>query len=800
LPSRVWKACLAFALLFVFADSVARLSGVGALNDANSGGARTIAADSTTASGYAFNQHTAILPILGIDGYHWTVQTQQMLAEGTARIRHVDYDGPPAGRDVHWSSFLRWIAAGAATVVAATSDRSVAQAVESVAPWINTVLFCVLLVALVPVVARRFGPVPAAVLSVGMVAVYPSYELYAIGNFDHHGVASTATLVSVLCLLGGGAGFVRAGEPANARAAHDDLAALWILDRRNARAWFVASGVAGGVGLWISAATQLPALIAIGVAVLLGFAALSRSDNPSRPWRMDPTLWRVWGFAGAITSVAFFLIEYAPSHMAMRLEVNHPLYAVAWLGAGEVLSLLPTVVRTRRAIDMARLGLGVAFVVLLPAVALLDAQSFVLRPGAMIMALHEDYIDEFRSLPRQVASWSVTQLLAGVGFLPLIAGVPALAASFSKRVPEPLRALAMLAAMPALVFTVLAFRHGRWLNIGLVLWIATAVAVATIVRFLPWQSLRRAPARGWMAIAAVVAFAPFPLFSAYQWFTSAWTLAPTSSALTQVVVRDLSYKLRARLGNERGVIASAPTTTTWMLYFGGFRGVGTLYWENRDGIDANARLFGAAAGASDSRGASDALAVARQLGVTHIVIPSWAPFVTEYAPVARYPGPGIGERARRHTAQGRVRAAVDPGRGSDLAHAARISRTGDSRHSECVRIGTRAGTGADVEPGKCAVRAVRARDERRRDRREPAERVACIRSPGRAGAHRVGAVAAGRLNTGVVSRDATAGRRTRRGARQPRARGRHQPGHSVRNSRRLITRPHRSDACAAARR
>ncbi|HKS05807.1 MAG TPA: hypothetical protein VJR92_05805 [Gemmatimonadaceae bacterium] len=616
MSSRFWKLSLAFALLFVVADSVARLRGVAVLNDANSGGTRVIASDSTTPSGYAGNQHVAVLPILGTDGYHWAMQTQQMLATGDARIRHVDYDGPPEGRDVHWSSILRWITAGAVAVVAAVTDRSSAQAVETVAPWINTLVFCVLLLVLVPVVSKRFGSGPAGVLAIGMVAVYPAYELYAIGNFDHHGIASSAALLSVLCLLGGGAGWVRG-------------------DSGGARAWFVASGVAGGAGLWISAATQLPVLIAIGVAVLVSHATLTARDHADNEWRMDPALWRVWGIAGAITSVAFYLAEYAPSHMTLRLEVNHPLYALAWFGAGEVLALTPAVFRERRALDIARLVVSAALVVLLPVVALFDAQSFVLRPGSMIMALHEDYIDEFRSLPRQVVSWSAAQVVAGVGFLPLLAGFPALAVSFSKRVPAQLRALALISVAPPLLFTTLAFRHGRWLNTALVLWLATAVAIAMIIAALPWQSLRRPSARRWMAVGAFVAFAPFPLFSVYQWFTSVWTVAPTSSALTQIVARDLSYKLRARLGDERGVIASSPTATTWMTYFGGFRGVGTLYWENRDGIAANARLFGAPAGDTNSRGAGDALAIARQLGVTHIVIYSWAPFMTEYARLSR---------------------------------------------------------------------------------------------------------------------------------------------------------------------
>lgn len=624
-----WPLALAAALLFLGLDSITRLRGASELSAASIGGARAISADTASPSGYDANQHQAILPILGSDGYHWAMQTQQMLADGAVRVRHVDYDGPPGGRDVHWSSWLRWWTAALAGLTSLVRDIRIAQAVESVAPWANTLILGLLLATLVPLVARRFGSAAASVLAIGMVAAYPAYEFYAIGNFDHHGLASSAALLSVLFLIGGGAGWVKTGD-ASAYGG-TGVVAMWLLDERSARRWFIASGVAGGVGLSVSAATQLPALAGIGLGALACAAMFPHDASPRDGWRTAKHLWRVWGVAGATTSVCLYLLEYAPADMSLRLEVNHPLYALAWLGGGELMCRVWD--RARSRVNVAWItGCAVALAIV-PAVVLLQPDAFILQPDSLVMALHEDYIDEFRGLVRQIADWSWIQFVAGVGVLPLVIAGPAIAAGLSKRIAPPLRTVAILSVMPALLYTMLAFRHGRWLGIGMVLWLGVCVAVATIATLTP-ERWMRPRARLLAAAGAILAFVPFPAYAMSQWGKTGSSFAPTPGALTQVVVRDVSYKLRARLGPERGVVASDPTATTRMIYFGGVRGVGTLYWENHEGLAASARLFGAIP-QGDRSAADVALDDIRTLGVTHIVLFSWDPFVVEYARLAR---------------------------------------------------------------------------------------------------------------------------------------------------------------------
>ncbi len=733
LSRNAWVLSMAAALAFLLVDSAVRLRGVNELTAASVGSARSIAADSASRSGYEMNQHNVVLPILGTDGYHWAMQTQEMIATGSARVRWVDYDGPPGGRAVHWSSLLRWWTAAFAWVSSKVSGVPLAVAVERVSPWVNTVFLGILLLTLAPVIARRFGYLPASLFALGVVAVHPVYEFYVVGYYDHHGLASTAAMLSVLFLLAGGAGWVRDASAARQRLKGDELATWeWLPDESAARRWFIASGIAGGAGLWISAATQIPALLGIGVAALAGAGALARGRDAGAAWRVEPGLWRVWGIAGAISSLFFYLLEYFPSHMGLRLEVNNPLYAVAWFGAGDLLFRLCGTLsgqeakRGTEASDAARVASrhpapGAAWIVidvvllgLVPAIVLLVPESFTLRPGSFIMALHEQYIDEFRGLPRQVAGWSWAQVNAGVGLLPLLMIGPASALSLAKRVARPLRALAILGLLPALVFTVLAFRQGRWLGIGCALWLCTLVAVATVATAghrdaWNWPVIRKvtigiamslvaavipillfhlrhvagtpasgastsiaafpdvatsagpllsallialvalaavlpgmALVRGWTSARLVcsgaflgLVLAPFPALSAYKWTTAHWVYPLTSAELTEVATRDVARKLRARLGTERGVVASGPTTTTWMTWFGGFKGIGTLYWENHAGLEESAMLFGAVAPYSGGSASDAAYAQVKHLGVTHIVLFSWGPFTTEYARLAR---------------------------------------------------------------------------------------------------------------------------------------------------------------------
>jgi hypothetical protein len=93
--------------------------------------------------------------------------------------------------------------------------------------------------------------------------------------------------------------------------------------------------------------------------------------------------------------------------------------------------------------------------------------------------------------------------------------------------------------------------------------------------------------------------------------------------ISVICAREIAYRLRALGGREAPVVAAGPSTTTWMLYFGGLKGLGTLYWENLEGLLSAAELY---ASTSDEK--------ARELVIRHrisyIVFLWMEPFAAEY--------------------------------------------------------------------------------------------------------------------------------------------------------------------------
>lgn len=730
----LWKGAIVLAVAFLACDSAARLRAIWSVTDLRVDTSPTLQEVSTTATGYEANQHRLIVPAIGVDGYSWILQAERMIAgvEGW-RVRHADYDGFPGGREVEWSSFLRWEVAAMAwlgtqmTAVELSSDGWAGRtrnllfgpyrpgglpmnlAVERVAPWTNTVNLVLFLLITVPVVAWRFGSVPATLLAMGVVAIYPLYVSFSVGYLDHHGLAATWSLLTVLFLVGGGAGWIRA-EAADVSQLRpgEGLLWKWLPTRVQARRWFVASAIAGGVGLWESASSQVPTMVGLGIGALAGTAWFGRGVDASSPWRADPTLWRDWGRAGCAASVFFYFLEYFPSHFGWNLHVNHPLYALAWFGAGDLLyhtcewiqrgTLGETPATARRAI--VRIGGAFVMVGILPVtIALTSKYTFALA-DSLLWTLCADYIFENQSLFRQLRGMGASEILGRVSVAPLVLlptvarlwrTAPRAARSWSQMwllvllVPSviyahgafqayfvhllgdgrpsandtggaeatahllaavcdlvavgllfvlpirvgrsdvalPWKGLLSLALFPAAVLLGLALQQSRWLNLAGALSLGVLIVGCHV--FMASSAGLRRLFTGTLALPIFLAllFIPFPTYAAAQWIRFDFRMPLTQLDLTQVITRDASYRIRQRLGKEPGVILSGPGTTTWMTYFGGFRGLGTLYSENLEGLKAAASIYSAPS-------ADVALELIKKYGVTHIAVYSWDAFAEEY--------------------------------------------------------------------------------------------------------------------------------------------------------------------------
>jgi hypothetical protein len=169
---------------------------------------------------------------------------------------------------------------------------------------------------------------------------------------------------------------------------------------------------------------------------------------------------------------------------------------------------------------------------------------------------------------------------------------------------------------------VLSFQQNRWWGTADAVWIAILAAALFVA--LSVASVHRGGARRLVIAATVLTLLPTPIITVREWVALRFRLELDFEDVTQLIVRDVAQNMRRRLGREQGVVLSDPTSTTLFIYFGGLRGLGSLYWENVDGLKQAAAIYGAPS--SDS-----AYALIRAHGVTHIATFSWNFFTPQYA-------------------------------------------------------------------------------------------------------------------------------------------------------------------------
>ena len=202
-------------------------------------------------------------------------------------------------------------------------------------------------------------------------------------------------------------------------------------------------------------------------------------------------------------------------------------------------------------------------------------------------------------------------------FLPVLLVIPAawLLGSRNKRT----RASVALALGPVLVILAMSGRHlGGWSLIDGVL-LALLVAVTAGAD----ESTHPHATRWVWAGAVTLALG----LSATQ--LSPPAESPDQAALSQpevigLIERDLARWLAIHAGPEGAVVLAPPRETTALCYYGGLRGLGTLAWENQEGIRAAIRIASAST-------PEEAKTLIDSRGVTHLIIPSWDSYLDEYA-------------------------------------------------------------------------------------------------------------------------------------------------------------------------
>lgn len=569
------------------------------------------AIDAASPTGYAGGKRWLIVPEHFTRSYERIAETQQMLATGAWRVRHVEYENAPHGRPVTSGSLYRWWLGALAAGDHAVSDRPTGIAVERAAVWSEPLLHLAFLVSSVAFVARFFGGWPAALFAASAVLLYPFAGTFLPGVPDDRSLARLGAFWSVLPLL---AAFTAApGDAIDAR-------------NRRSRRLFALAGVAGGIGLWVDAPRQTWILVGIGVGAAIAalLARSSRRTNPATPVQSLP--WRAWSVAGAVTCVIAYLIEYAPSHLGARLEVNHPLYALAWLGLGELLAWAEALGHERSARSR-RWTTGLWILAALAAVASLPAALLWLQPHEWLSG--DRLATRLTSLPNGIVAadfgdWIARDGLSGAvvaTIAPLAWLVPALAllgrghAGLARRRQLSIAVGVLAVALP------FAWQQLAWWSTLDALLLALLAALVTTSRVQDPPPPARA---AWFGPALVtLALAPglvqlFPAPARGEQF------AFTRLEAEALLERAAAHWLADHAEPGGAVILVPPDRTTRWCFHGGLRGLGSASWENRDGLAATVQIVTAQTG-------EEAQARLQERGVTHLALPTWDHDLEQFA-------------------------------------------------------------------------------------------------------------------------------------------------------------------------
>jgi tetratricopeptide (TPR) repeat protein len=549
-------------------------------------------------------------PVFAADAQTW-VRHALSLTEGHAvQLRNTTIDNAPDGREVHWNSAWAWTIAGAGWIYHLFTGQPLANSVERATVWVTPVALLILIMILSAWATRRAGLIAGLFLVSAMACNNRILEGFFPAYVDHHGLLTVAVLGTTLgaILMGGGWW----------QETHTGGAAILPRSPKVARAAAVFSAISGACGMWVSAASVIPAIAIVGMAGLAALVVQGRATC-RQGVSFDADAWRIWGRVGATACLFFYLLEYFPRHLGLRLEVNHPFHALAWLGGGELIAQFGE--RWLREDDQ---HLANPIQLLWPLFAVLLVPVTILIGGAKVMTffdpfmsrLHNDYIQEFLPLWRTLRGFDAqtTFQIVVVDSLPLIAAIASL--TYWRR-ESPI--VLWFATFVAGLLTAMAWWQSRWqLN-------ASGAQVCLALAVVACWTVPRRPLARWLVAAIVMGllYLPGGILRIVGTSRDLNARIVSSKDATLALARDVATALRASQPEGEITMLASPNASTMVGYYGRFKTLGTLYWENGAGLKAAAAIFSAQ---SDEEAAK----LLREHKVTHIAILSEENFIQQY--------------------------------------------------------------------------------------------------------------------------------------------------------------------------
>lgn len=559
-----------------------------------------------------------VIPARYSDAQMWVRHVLAAEENGEARVRFTHADNAPDGREVHWSSAFAWLLRGAARLHGAITGEPPARALEHTLLWFDSALFLAVVVLFSAWTARRAGTGAGLLVPVAMVGHPRFYEGFAPVYVDHHGVITAAVFGLVLGIVFMGVGWWMPGgtQPR-------------LLPERvvEARAGAIVSATSGAIGMWVSAASVVPAIALIGIAAVLvawWHGSAARRQGPI----FEPTLWRTWGRVGAALSLALYFVEYAPSHFSWRLEANHPVYALAWWGGAELVATLgawlvargeaPDGKRQRERADAPRRPHRVMTV--LAVMAVLAPVLVILVGGRRVFLVSDPFVGEMRHFVAEGISFAAALRIHGFNMVApeLCSTLVLLPAAYllARRRDESRLVLGFATLLAAGLF-MMSFAEARW-------WMTSSATQLALVLVVVAVAVRQRWCGAWLGVTLAAAIFIVPAVRRVARENGENRRgAVAATDLQQPLWRDIAAALRADQPTGDIVLLASPNASAGIGYFGRFSTVGTLYWENVAGLRAAAEIFCAATD-------DEALRFLQARRITHVAMLPQANFVGEY--------------------------------------------------------------------------------------------------------------------------------------------------------------------------
>ncbi len=559
---------------------------------------------------------------LDTDAYYWIAFARDMAENGTWRVRWTDVDNPPEGRPVYWSQSVPWMLLAFGSAHRLLTGASIGHGIEAASIWLHPFLLILFTLITTWLILRNMGLLPALLWMLFATTLHDLYAFFHPFRPDHHSFQIAFAFGHLFFLTLGGLGWVAASATRGTKESSSTLANSPVPPAgKKARLFFVAAGISGGLGLWTGATVTLfcGGAVVAGVALMFWLMPSGKRDESSDADAVEyrPTLWRIWGYAGGLTALCFYLLEFFPFHMGMRLEVNHPLYAIAWMGLGEIfyrVSAWRIRGHTLSGGDWTVLFIACVAVAILPLSLLLGPESWHAMRNAQMRRLH-DFILEFQRFEYLGTGYLFRHLFFHYGVL--LVSVPlAVWLADPKRIRPREWAALWVALFSCILFFFLMLWQIRWSGFfALFLAWLTVITVA-----MAWTRARTNRMQKYAyAVLCILLFAQ-PVHLGGRHIMHIRQIHDGEALTSEVIMPFYHRGLADALGRQKGerewqFLCSDPTLAGPLHYFGEIPSVASYYWENLDGLQAAIAFF------TDSADGREAYRIAKERRWTHVFIP-----------------------------------------------------------------------------------------------------------------------------------------------------------------------------------